>query len=96
MRALILSAGIVLSAMPALAGSTYTSECYHEGLRLVCESERKSAYGTTKSECLRENGRIECTASHKPTPIPEPERPVRPPSVERAGSGVVIIRGMSR
>lgn len=96
MRAIILSAGLVCVSMPAMAGSTYKSECYRDWGRLVCEAERKSPSGTTNSECIRENGRIECTASHKPAPRAEPERPVRPPSATVTPTGVVVIRGMSR
>jgi len=93
-RAFIVTAGLVLSSMPALADSTYTSECYYEGPRLVCEAERKTARGTTKSECVREDGRLECTASHKARPRPEPERPVRPPTQTMSPAGVIIMRGM--
>jgi len=93
-RVITLSAGLVLLSMPALADSSYKSECYYEGPRLVCEAERKSSWGISKSECVREDGRLECTSSHKARPRPEPERPVLAPSATMTPAGVVIMRGM--
>lgn len=95
MRSYIAAAGLLLLATPAFADSTSTFECWHEGLRKVCASEYKSPYSATRTECFREPGRgLTCETTSKHKPLPEPERPVLPPSVERASNGVVIMRGM--
>jgi len=68
---------------------------------LAAQAEATTINRETETVCKRYRHRLACEThtetvieTPKRRPPPEPERPMLPPSVERTGSGVLIMRGM--